>query len=114
MHPSRAPNGTLHRKEEMAAWPFSGLCSGSDPTLFQMTLFAALLATVLGEQWETSPGEQSLRPSAYMRLKKRQLSFQQKFSFCNKVFIQPGGIQGEFALYVKEEVFQTIALEFLL
>ncbi|XP_020025823.1 C4b-binding protein alpha chain [Castor canadensis] len=48
MHPSRAPNGTLHRKEEMAAWPFSGLCSGSDPTLFQMTLFAALLATVLG------------------------------------------------------------------
>ncbi|XP_012494291.1 PREDICTED: C4b-binding protein alpha chain [Propithecus coquereli] len=44
----RAPQGTLRRKGEMAAWSFSGLWKVSDPTLFQMTLVAALLATVLG------------------------------------------------------------------
>ncbi|XP_008062635.2 C4b-binding protein alpha chain [Carlito syrichta] len=46
--PSKAPHGTFHRKGEMAIWPFSVLWKVSDPTLFQMTLVAALLATVLG------------------------------------------------------------------
>ncbi|XP_045392042.1 C4b-binding protein alpha chain [Lemur catta] len=44
----RAPQGTLHRKGEMAVWSLSGLWKVSDPTLFQMTLVAALLATVFG------------------------------------------------------------------
>ncbi|XP_008683287.2 C4b-binding protein alpha chain [Ursus maritimus] len=47
MHP-RAPNGILHRKEKMAAQPFSSLWGVSHPALFQMTLVAALMATVLG------------------------------------------------------------------
>lgn len=46
-HPPRALNGTLDRKGKMTAWPFPRL-RASDPTLFQMTLMAALLATVLG------------------------------------------------------------------
>uniref|UniRef100_A0A8C0KKG8 Complement component 4 binding protein alpha n=1 Tax=Canis lupus dingo TaxID=286419 RepID=A0A8C0KKG8_CANLU len=45
----RAPNGILHRNEKMAARPLSRLWKVSDPTLFQMTLVAALLATVLGD-----------------------------------------------------------------
>ncbi|XP_027975857.1 C4b-binding protein alpha chain isoform X1 [Eumetopias jubatus] len=45
---SRAPNGILHRKEKMAAQPFSRLWRVSDPTLFQMTLVATLMAPVLG------------------------------------------------------------------
>lgn len=49
MHPPRAPNGTLHRKWKTAAWPFSRLWRLSDPTLFQVTLVIALLATVLGD-----------------------------------------------------------------
>ncbi|XP_004425249.2 PREDICTED: C4b-binding protein alpha chain [Ceratotherium simum simum] len=49
MQPPRAPNGTLHRKEKMAAWLFSRLWRVSDPTLFQMTMVTALLATVLGD-----------------------------------------------------------------
>ncbi|KAF3823271.1 hypothetical protein GH733_010707 [Mirounga leonina] len=44
----RAPNGILHRKEKMAAQLFSRLWRVSDPTLFQMTLVAALMAPVLG------------------------------------------------------------------
>ncbi|EFB13508.1 hypothetical protein PANDA_018754, partial [Ailuropoda melanoleuca] len=47
MHP-RSPNRILHRKEKMAAQPFSSLWGVSHPTLFQMTLVAALMATVLG------------------------------------------------------------------
>ncbi|XP_023556990.1 C4b-binding protein alpha chain isoform X2 [Octodon degus] len=42
MHPPRAPGGVLR------AWPFSRLCGVPHPTLFQMTLVASLLATVLG------------------------------------------------------------------
>ena len=45
----RAPNGILHRNEKMAARPLARLWKVSDPTLFQMTLVAALLATVLGD-----------------------------------------------------------------
>ncbi|XP_017381004.1 C4b-binding protein alpha chain [Cebus imitator] len=48
MRPSRTPPGTLHRKGKMAAWPFFRLWKVSDPILFQMTLVAALLPTVLG------------------------------------------------------------------
>ncbi|XP_062969529.1 C4b-binding protein alpha chain [Cynocephalus volans] len=49
MQPPRASNGTLHRKREIAAWPFFRLWKVSDPTLFQMTLLAALLAIVVGD-----------------------------------------------------------------
>ncbi|EHB11021.1 C4b-binding protein, partial [Heterocephalus glaber] len=48
LRPPRAPNGTLHRKGALRAWPFSGLCGVSHPALFQITLVASLLATVLG------------------------------------------------------------------
>ncbi|CAK6439698.1 unnamed protein product [Pipistrellus nathusii] len=48
-YPLRAPNGTLDRKERMTAWPFSRLWRVSSSTLFQMTVVAALLATVLGD-----------------------------------------------------------------
>ncbi|XP_067570937.1 C4b-binding protein alpha chain-like isoform X1 [Pseudorca crassidens] len=44
----RAPVMILHRKGTMASWPFSGPWRVSDPILFQVTLVAALLATVLG------------------------------------------------------------------
>uniref|UniRef100_A0A8C0N0Z3 Sushi domain-containing protein n=2 Tax=Canis lupus TaxID=9612 RepID=A0A8C0N0Z3_CANLF len=47
--PYLAPNGILHRNEKMAARPLARLWKVSDPTLFQMTLVAALLATVLGD-----------------------------------------------------------------
>ncbi|XP_039108614.1 C4b-binding protein alpha chain, partial [Hyaena hyaena] len=43
-----APNGIHHRKKKMAACPLFRLWKVSDPTLFQMTLVAALFATVLG------------------------------------------------------------------
>uniref|UniRef100_A0A8I3S1U9 Sushi domain-containing protein n=1 Tax=Canis lupus familiaris TaxID=9615 RepID=A0A8I3S1U9_CANLF len=46
---SKTPNGILHRNEKMAARPLARLWKVSDPTLFQMTLVAALLATVLGD-----------------------------------------------------------------
>ncbi|KAM7054896.1 C4b-binding protein alpha chain isoform 2-T2 [Molossus nigricans] len=46
---SGAPNGTLDRKRKMTTWLFSRLWRVSDPTLFQVTLVAALLATVLGD-----------------------------------------------------------------
>ncbi|XP_021097955.1 C4b-binding protein alpha chain isoform X1 [Heterocephalus glaber] len=48
LRPPRAPNGTHHRKGALRAWPFSGLCGVSHPALFQITLVASLLATVLG------------------------------------------------------------------
>ncbi|XP_032499944.1 C4b-binding protein alpha chain isoform X2 [Phocoena sinus] len=44
----RAPVMIPHRKGTMASWPFSGPWRVSDPILFQVTLVAALLATVLG------------------------------------------------------------------
>lgn len=47
--PPRAPNGTLHGKDRMGAWPFSGLRRVSDPAAFQMILVATLLATVVGD-----------------------------------------------------------------
>ncbi|XP_033618124.1 C4b-binding protein alpha chain isoform X3 [Fukomys damarensis] len=46
--PPRAPNGTLHRKGALRVWPFSMLCGVPRPILFQITLVASLLATVLG------------------------------------------------------------------
>ncbi|XP_036888578.1 C4b-binding protein alpha chain-like [Sturnira hondurensis] len=49
MNPLRAPNMTLDGKGKSTAWPFSRLWIVFDPTLFQMTLVAALLATVLGD-----------------------------------------------------------------
>ncbi|XP_012410667.1 C4b-binding protein alpha chain [Trichechus manatus latirostris] len=49
MHPSRAPNWTLHRKGKMAAWPSSRLWKVCGATLFQMIVIVALLATVLGD-----------------------------------------------------------------
>ncbi|XP_006834268.1 PREDICTED: C4b-binding protein alpha chain-like [Chrysochloris asiatica] len=49
MHPTRSPNWTLHRKRKIAAWPFIRLWKVCDPTLFQMILVTALLATVLGD-----------------------------------------------------------------
>ncbi|XP_032948869.1 C4b-binding protein alpha chain-like isoform X1 [Rhinolophus ferrumequinum] len=49
MYTPRAPNGTLDRKGKMTAWPLSRLWRVSDPILFQVTLVAALLATVLGD-----------------------------------------------------------------
>ncbi|XP_061041417.1 LOW QUALITY PROTEIN: C4b-binding protein alpha chain-like [Eubalaena glacialis] len=48
MCPPRVPHGTLDTKGKMRARPSSGPWRVSDPTLFQMTLVAALLATVLG------------------------------------------------------------------
>ncbi|KAK1329367.1 hypothetical protein QTO34_011551 [Cnephaeus nilssonii] len=48
-YPPRAPNETLDRKGKMTAWPFSRLWKVSGSTLFQMTVVAALLATVLGD-----------------------------------------------------------------
>ncbi|XP_047376804.1 C4b-binding protein alpha chain isoform X2 [Sciurus carolinensis] len=47
--PTRPPDGTHHRKGEMATWAFCRLWRVSDPTLFQMTLVAALLVAVLGK-----------------------------------------------------------------
>uniref|UniRef100_A0A8D2DVZ0 Complement component 4 binding protein alpha n=1 Tax=Sciurus vulgaris TaxID=55149 RepID=A0A8D2DVZ0_SCIVU len=47
--PTRPPDGTHHRKGEMATWAFCWLWRVSDPTLFQMTLVAALLVAVLGK-----------------------------------------------------------------
>ncbi|KAF6074075.1 complement component 4 binding protein alpha [Phyllostomus discolor] len=49
MNPSRPPNTTLDRKGKSTAWPFSRLWIVFDSTLFQMTLVAALLASVLGD-----------------------------------------------------------------
>lgn len=49
MCPPRPPNGTHHRKEEMATWASCSLWRVSDPTLFQITLVAALLVTVHGK-----------------------------------------------------------------
>ncbi|XP_019484693.1 PREDICTED: C4b-binding protein alpha chain isoform X1 [Hipposideros armiger] len=49
MYTPRHPNGTLDRKGKMTAWPLSRLWRDSDPMLFQVTLAAALLATVLGD-----------------------------------------------------------------
>uniref|UniRef100_A0A8C0CEY4 Sushi domain-containing protein n=1 Tax=Balaenoptera musculus TaxID=9771 RepID=A0A8C0CEY4_BALMU len=48
MCPPRVPHGALDTKGKMRARPSSGPWRVSDPTLFQMTLVAALLATVLG------------------------------------------------------------------
>nr|XP_044991561.1 C4b-binding protein alpha chain isoform X2 [Jaculus jaculus] len=48
IHPSGAPNRVFHGISNMAAWPFSGLCRASDPTLFHITLLAAFLPTILG------------------------------------------------------------------
>ncbi|XP_037680759.1 C4b-binding protein alpha chain [Choloepus didactylus] len=44
-----SPNGNLHTKGQMAAWPFSRLWKVRDPTLFQMTLVASLLVAVYGD-----------------------------------------------------------------
>ncbi|XP_054419468.1 C4b-binding protein alpha chain-like [Pteronotus mesoamericanus] len=49
MYPPRTPNRTLDRKRKITGWPFSRLWRVFDPTLFQMTLVAALLVTVLGD-----------------------------------------------------------------
>ncbi|XP_042112965.1 C4b-binding protein alpha chain isoform X5 [Ovis aries] len=48
MKHQRVPVMILHSKGTMASWPFSRLWSISDPILFQVTLVATLLATVLG------------------------------------------------------------------
>ncbi|XP_012616289.2 C4b-binding protein alpha chain isoform X2 [Microcebus murinus] len=45
----RAPHRPLGRRQETAAWSFSGLWEVSDPTLFRVTLVTSLLATVLGD-----------------------------------------------------------------
>ncbi|XP_036765751.2 zona pellucida sperm-binding protein 3 receptor-like [Manis pentadactyla] len=45
----KVPHGSLERKENMAAWSLPRPGRVSDPTLFQMTLVATLLATVLGD-----------------------------------------------------------------
>ncbi|XP_029791240.1 C4b-binding protein alpha chain-like isoform X2 [Suricata suricatta] len=47
MHPSD-PIGIHQRIKKMAVWSLSRLWKVSDPTLFQMTLVAALFSTVLG------------------------------------------------------------------
>ncbi|XP_015984766.2 C4b-binding protein alpha chain [Rousettus aegyptiacus] len=49
MYPPRAPSGTVDRKGKTTAWSFSRVWRVSDSTLFQITLVAALLATVLGD-----------------------------------------------------------------
>ncbi|KAM9706041.1 C4b-binding protein alpha chain isoform 3-T3 [Dama dama] len=48
MKHQRVPAVIRHSKGTMASWPFSRLWSISDPILFQVTLVATLLATVLG------------------------------------------------------------------
>ncbi|XP_055437774.1 C4b-binding protein alpha chain isoform X2 [Bubalus kerabau] len=48
MKHQQVPVTILHSKGTMASWPFSRLWSISDPILFQVTLVATLLATVLG------------------------------------------------------------------
>ncbi|XP_057625999.1 C4b-binding protein alpha chain [Chionomys nivalis] len=47
--PTRAPQGRLQRNRDAVAWPFSRLWRASDPTLFQMTIIAALWVTVFGK-----------------------------------------------------------------
>ncbi|XP_050003610.1 C4b-binding protein alpha chain isoform X5 [Alexandromys fortis] len=47
--PTRAPQGRLQRNRDAVAWPFSRLWRASDPTLFQMTVIAALWVTVFGK-----------------------------------------------------------------
>lgn len=49
MGPTRAPRGRLQRNRDAVAWPFSRLWRVSDPTLFQMTIIAALWVAVFGE-----------------------------------------------------------------
>ncbi|KAF4018264.1 hypothetical protein G4228_009938 [Cervus hanglu yarkandensis] len=49
MKHQRVPVVIRHSKGTMASWPFSRLWSISDPILFQVTLVATLLATVLGD-----------------------------------------------------------------
>lgn len=49
MRPTRAPHGKLHRNRDAVAWPFSRLWRVSDPTLFQMTIIAALWVAVFGK-----------------------------------------------------------------
>uniref|UniRef100_A0A8C4MLB6 Sushi domain-containing protein n=1 Tax=Equus asinus asinus TaxID=83772 RepID=A0A8C4MLB6_EQUAS len=49
MHPQRVRHDALDRKGETAAQPFSGLWRVSEPTLFKVTLVAALFTTVLGD-----------------------------------------------------------------
>ncbi|CAO2636747.1 C4b-binding protein [Lemmus lemmus] len=49
MCPKRAPQGRLQRNRNAVAWPFSRLWRLSDPTLFQMTIIAALWVTVFGK-----------------------------------------------------------------
>ncbi|XP_052592651.1 C4b-binding protein alpha chain [Peromyscus californicus insignis] len=49
MRPTRAPHGRLHRDRDAVAWPFSRLWRVSDPTLFQMTVIAALWVAVFGK-----------------------------------------------------------------
>ncbi|XP_051004158.1 C4b-binding protein alpha chain [Acomys russatus] len=46
---TKAPRGTLHKNREAAAWPFSRLCGVYGPTLFQMTVMAALWVAVFGK-----------------------------------------------------------------
>ncbi|XP_047610344.1 zona pellucida sperm-binding protein 3 receptor-like [Phacochoerus africanus] len=55
MHLSRVPHGALDAKRKMAARPFFSPWKISDPTLFQMTLVTALLATVLVVKCEPPP-----------------------------------------------------------
>lgn len=47
--PTRAPQGRLQRNRDAVAWPFSRLWRVSDPTLFQMTVIAALWVAVFGK-----------------------------------------------------------------
>lgn len=47
--PPGAPKGVFCRPRSVLAWPFSRLWTVSDPTLFQVSLVAALLVTVLGK-----------------------------------------------------------------
>ncbi|KAH0507286.1 C4b-binding protein alpha chain [Microtus ochrogaster] len=47
--PTRAPQGRLQRNRDAVAWLFSRLWRASDPTLFQMTIIAALWVTVFGK-----------------------------------------------------------------
>ncbi|XP_050003608.1 C4b-binding protein alpha chain isoform X3 [Alexandromys fortis] len=54
--PTRAPQGRLQRNRDAVAWPFSRLWRASDPTLFQMTVIAALWVTVF-EKSCRNPGD---------------------------------------------------------
>ncbi|XP_063128088.1 C4b-binding protein alpha chain isoform X2 [Rattus norvegicus] len=49
LRPTRAAHGKLHRNRDAVAWPLSTFCRASGPTLFQMSLTAALWVAVFGK-----------------------------------------------------------------